>query len=74
MGISKRELMEDYYIDEIDEVIAQWNALRRGDEVEEEVDPLTFFGYGGEVIGDVSGGGKATRHEEDWGVVKYAGK
>jgi hypothetical protein len=50
MGISKTALLEGYYFAEIDEIIAQWNALHNVEEEEEEVDPMTFFGGCGEVI------------------------
>ena len=51
MGIGKRELLEDYYMDEIGEVIRAWNALHdpNGDSGEAEmVSPLAFLGDGGE--------------------------
>lgn len=51
IGISKRELLEEYYMDEIGEVIKAWNALHdpQGDSGETKmVDPLEFLGEGGE--------------------------
>ena len=51
MGIGKRQLLEDYYFDEIGEIIHQWNALYQGEEEEDQVDALTFFGEGGEMVG-----------------------
>lgn len=54
MGISKRELLEDYYMDEIGEIIHVWNAMRdpNAESGETEmVDPLEFFGDGGELVG-----------------------
>ena len=52
MGIGKRELMEDYYLDEIGAVIEEWNALHDPDREggTEQVDALTFLGEGGEVV------------------------
>lgn len=51
MGIGKRELMEDYYLEEISEVISAWNGLHgRGEEAEEEMDAMAFFGGGGERV------------------------
>lgn len=44
--------MEDYYLDEIVEVISEWNALHMPggeDEDVEMVDPRTFLGDGGEM-------------------------
>ena len=48
MGISKEALLAGYYFDEIDEIVAQWNALHNVEEEEEEVDAMTFLGWGGE--------------------------
>ncbi|HIU19855.1 MAG TPA: hypothetical protein IAC48_07335 [Candidatus Limiplasma stercoravium] len=51
MGIGKRELMEDYYPDEIGEIIAAWNELHEpgGREARQAGrDPLAFFGGDGE--------------------------
>lgn len=51
IGISKRELLEDYYIDEISEVIAGWNRLHNPDSDRiETVNAKAFLGDGGEVI------------------------
>ena len=51
LGIGKRELMEDYYFDEIGAVAEAWNALRRppADEAE-AVHPEAFFGGEGERV------------------------
>ncbi len=44
--------MEEYYLDEIPLVIAQWNALHRYDEEQEdEVGAMEFLGEGGEILG-----------------------
>ena len=50
--IGKRELMEDYYLDEIGAVAEAWNALRRppAEDAEEAVTPEVFFGGEGERI------------------------
>lgn len=50
VGISKRALMEDYYMDEIGAIMQEWNHLHNpeGDAEPEQVDALTFFGDGGE--------------------------
>ena len=52
LGIGKRELMEDYYLDEIGAVAEAWNALRRppAEDAEEAVTPEVFFGGEGERI------------------------
>lgn len=49
IGIGKRELMNDYYVDELPLVLGQWLSLHGSGE-EERVDPLTFFGEGGEWV------------------------
>lgn len=52
IGISKRELLEDYYPEEIEAIFAAYNDLhgkKKEEESVEEVDALTFFGLGGEV-------------------------
>ena len=52
MGISKRELLEDYYMDEIADIIGEWNRLHNPDAEETtEVDAMTFLGDGGERVG-----------------------
>ncbi len=51
IGISKRELMEDYYLDEIGKVIAEWNVMHSPDGPEEEMNAMAFLGGGGEVVG-----------------------
>lgn len=43
--------MEDYYIDEIVEIVKAWNRQHGAEEEEKEVDALTFLGDGGEVFG-----------------------
>ena len=50
MGISKRALMEDYYMDEIGVIVQEWNRLHdpEGEAETQQVDALTFFGEGGE--------------------------
>lgn len=49
MGIGKRELMEDYYMDEIGDILGQWNRLHNPDGEETmEVDAQEFLGEGGE--------------------------
>lgn len=50
MGIGKRELMEDYYPDEIGAIFESYNALHGGKKTEEvqAVDALEFFGIGGD--------------------------
>ena len=50
MGIHKTALLEGYYFDEIDEIVAQWNALHNVEEEEEQVDAIFFLGSGGEWI------------------------
>lgn len=48
MGISKRELLENYYMDEIFEVIEEYNDMHRVEKPEEEVevvDSQGFFGF-----------------------------
>jgi len=50
MGISKADLLENYYFDEIDEIVVQWNALHNVEAEEEEVDFMDFFGGMGDVI------------------------
>ena len=50
IGIGKRELLEDYYMDEIGPVIQAWNALHGAGEQEEQVDGAAFLGGGGEWV------------------------
>ena len=52
LGIGKRELLEDYYLDEIGAVAEAWNELHnpRVNETE-DISPEAFFGGGGEKIG-----------------------
>ena len=42
IGISKRELLRDYYFDEISEIFTEYNALNRLDE--NETTPSTHVG------------------------------
>jgi len=44
--------MEDYYMDEIGDIIGAWNRLQGGgkEQEEEKVDPMMFFGGGGEFV------------------------
>lgn len=51
IGIGKRELLDDYYPDEIEAIFETYNELHSRKEKEEkveEVDALSFFGIGGE--------------------------
>ena len=49
IGISKRALMEDYYMEEIGAVLEEWNRLHHPQEDEPaQVDAFTFLGEGGE--------------------------
>ena len=49
MGIGKRELMEDYYMDEIGDVIREWNRLHHPDREETiQMEAEEFLGGGGE--------------------------
>ena len=52
IGIGKRQLMEDYYPDELPAIFEAWGEMHgvEGKVETEEVDPLTFFGAGGEII------------------------
>ena len=50
LGISKRELLEDYYMDEIGLVLAAWNRRHGYEDTEEEVDPDAFLGGCGELV------------------------
>ena len=45
LGISKRELFCDYYLDEIGEVIHEYNGLRHGGEESREAACEEFFGF-----------------------------
>ena len=48
---SKRELLNDYYMDEIGPVFEEWNRLHDPNREEtEEVDPMTFLGGEGEML------------------------
>ena len=44
MGISKRELLCDYYPGELDAIVKRWNRLHGAEEAEEHVDAAAFFG------------------------------
>ncbi len=49
MGIGKRQLLEDYYFDELSPLMKEWNSIHGADGGEPEtVDPLSFMGEGGE--------------------------
>lgn len=54
MGISKRELLEDYYMDEIGVIIREWNRLNdpASEDEPRNVDAVAFFGDGGEWLTD----------------------
>ena len=55
IGISKRELFEDYYFDEIGPVLEAWNKLhspdKTGERVEDVSDPMAFLKEGAELVG-----------------------
>lgn len=53
LGIGKRELLEDYYMDEIGAVFEEWNRMHDPDREQEpeQMDAFNFFGGGGEWIG-----------------------
>ena len=49
IGISKRELLRDYYMDEIGPIFEEWNRLHDPDREEtEEVEAAEFLGGEGE--------------------------
>lgn len=49
IGIGKRELMEDYYLEEISDVVGEWNRLHNPEHEEiVEMKPEEFLGGGGE--------------------------
>ena len=49
IGISKRELLNDYYMDEIGPIFEEWNRLHDPDREEtEEVEAADFLGGEGE--------------------------
>lgn len=49
IGIGKRELMEDYYPEELGEIIGQWNELHDPNREEiVEMNAEEFLGGGGE--------------------------
>jgi len=52
IGIGKRELLEDYYPGELAVLFAEYNVVHNADEdkTDHNVDPLSFFGAGGEEI------------------------
>ena len=51
IGISKRELLNDYYMDEIGPVFEEWNRLHDPNREETTaVDPLTFLRGEGEML------------------------
>lgn len=52
VGISKRELLEDYYPDEIHAVFGEYTVLHQVDHDEDvEMSPTEFLGGGGEQVG-----------------------
>ena len=52
MGVSKRELLTDYYPDELPELLRAWRRLHEpAGEGVERVDALAFLGEGGERAG-----------------------
>lgn len=50
MGIGKRQLLEDYYMDEIPEIARAWRRQHGLEEETQQVDELAFLGGGGEVV------------------------
>lgn len=51
IGIGKRELLNDYYMDEIGVILEEWNALKKGEDTSEvQMDAMSFLGEGGEWI------------------------
>ncbi|HPF86504.1 MAG TPA: hypothetical protein PK537_00455 [Candidatus Limiplasma sp.] len=52
IGIPKRALLEDYYPAELPLILRAWADLHGGGQSgrTETVDPMTFFGSGGETI------------------------
>ena len=51
IGISKRELLEDYYPDELEAIFEAYNDMhdtKKERDTIEEVSPMEFFGIGGE--------------------------
>ena len=51
IGISKRELLEDYYPDELEASFGAYNDMhdtKKERDTIEEVSPMAFFGIGGE--------------------------
>lgn len=50
IGIGKRQLLEDYYPDELEALFEEYGIITHAStdkDTEEEVDLLTFFGVGG---------------------------
>ncbi len=45
MGISKKALLEDFYLDEIGEIAFELSDMKYGDESEETVYADEFFGF-----------------------------
>ncbi len=51
LGIAKRELMEDYYPAELPVVLKAYTDRHGAEQSDTEaVDPMTFFGTGGETV------------------------
>lgn len=52
IGIGKRQLMEDYYPDELPAIFEAWGEMHgaEGKVEDEEVDVMEFLGGGGEII------------------------
>ena len=51
LGIPKRALLEDYYPAELPLILQAWRDMHGGARGgAEAVDPMTFFGTGGETI------------------------
>ena len=56
MGIGKRELLEDYYPGELGAIVEAWNRQHGAKDdtsaAAEAVEPINFFGDGGEYLDD----------------------
>jgi hypothetical protein len=48
IGISKRELLNDYYLDEIGEIIFEWNEMHKTDNSESETEEVYADGFFGD--------------------------
>lgn len=51
MGVGKRELLCDYYLDELPVLMRTYGELISPKEQAQTADPIAFFGGGGERIG-----------------------